>query len=91
MQTGFIGGRAGLNGLHVHAPLHGQAIGFGDLRRNGLPLNAQERAIDVELPRGAPRTIVLEMNEPAGTGDPIVLRQPLVRPLQVTLKDAVCG
>jgi hypothetical protein len=46
--------------------------------------------IDVELPRGTSRTIVLHLNEPAA-GPPIVLRQPLVRPLTVTLKDAVCS
>jgi hypothetical protein len=47
--------------------------------------------VDVELPRGTSRTIVLHLNEPAGTSPPIVLRQPLVRPLTVTLKDAVCS
>jgi hypothetical protein len=47
--------------------------------------------IDVELPRGTSRTIVLHLNEPATAGPPIVLRQPLVRPLTVTLKDAVCS
>ena len=46
--------------------------------------------VDVELPRGSTRTIVLHLSEPAGAGAPIVLRQPLVRPLAVTLKDAVC-
>jgi hypothetical protein len=47
-------------------------------------------AIDLELPRGTSRTIVLHLSEPAGTGTPIVLRQPLVRSLHVTLNDAVC-
>jgi hypothetical protein len=47
--------------------------------------------IDVELPRGTSRTIVLHLSEPAGLGTPIVLYQPLVRPLHVTLDDAVCG
>jgi hypothetical protein len=47
--------------------------------------------VDLELPRGTSRTIVLHLIEPAGTGAPIVLRQPLVRPLQVTIKDAVCS
>jgi hypothetical protein len=47
--------------------------------------------IDVELPRGTSRTIVLQLTEPAGTGTPLVLHQPLVRPLTVTLKDAVCS
>jgi hypothetical protein len=47
--------------------------------------------IDLELPRGTSRSIVLQLSEPAGNGPPIVLRQPLVRPLNVTLKDAVCS
>jgi Protein of unknown function (DUF4012) len=47
--------------------------------------------IDLELPRGTSRTIVLHLSEPAGTGPPIVLRQPLVRPLSVTLEGAVCS
>jgi hypothetical protein len=48
-------------------------------------------ALDVEVPRGTSRTIVLRLTEPAATGAPVVLRQPLVNPLEVTLKDAVCG
>ena len=47
--------------------------------------------IDLELPRGTSRTIVIHLSEPAAAGPPIVLRQPLVRPLSVTLKDAVCS
>ena len=47
--------------------------------------------VDVELPRGTSRTVVLHLSEPAATGAPIVLRQPLVRPLHVTLDDAVCS
>jgi hypothetical protein len=47
--------------------------------------------VDLELPRGTSRTIVLTLSEPAGTGAPIVLRQPLVRPLDVTVNDAVCN
>ena len=47
--------------------------------------------IDLELPRGTSRTIVLHLSEPTGTGAPIVLRQPLVRPLSVTLEDVVCS
>jgi hypothetical protein len=46
--------------------------------------------VDLELPRGTSRTIVLQLSEPAAGGTPIVLRQPLVRPLKVTLRDAVC-
>jgi Protein of unknown function (DUF4012) len=47
--------------------------------------------VDLELPRGTSRTIVLHLSEPAGAGTPIVLRQPLVRPLNVTLHDAGCS
>ena len=59
--------------------------------RIGAELGHPVYTIDVELPRGTSRSIVLQLTEPAGTGAPIVLRQPLVRPLHVTLKDAVCG
>lgn len=45
--------------------------------------------VDLELPRGATRTIVLHLREP-GAGRPLVLRQPLVRPLHVRLADAAC-
>jgi hypothetical protein len=48
-------------------------------------------SVDLELPRGTSRTIVLRLTEPAGTGAPIVLRQPLVRPLYVSLRDAICS
>jgi hypothetical protein len=47
--------------------------------------------IDVELPRGTSRTIVMHLSEPASPAAPIVLDQPLVRPLEVTLKNAVCN
>lgn len=47
--------------------------------------------IDLELPRGSTRTLVFHLTEPAGSGAPVVLRQPLVRPLAVSLDDAPCG
>ncbi|MHB8188203.1 MAG: DUF4012 domain-containing protein [Dermatophilaceae bacterium] len=47
--------------------------------------------VDLELPRGTSRTIVLHLSEPVGKGEPIVLRQPLVRPLHVKLDDASCS
>lgn len=46
--------------------------------------------IDAELPRGTSRTVVLHLREPAGVGSPIVLHQPLVRPLKVSLDNAKC-
>ena len=49
-------------------------------------------AVDVEIPRGTSRTVVLQLTEPAGSASaPIVLRQPLVRPLTVTLTQAPCA
>jgi hypothetical protein len=59
--------------------------------RVGMELGHPAYRIDLELPRGTSRTIVLNLSEPAGTGAPVVLRQPLVRPLHVSLDDAVCG
>lgn len=48
--------------------------------------------VDVELPRGRARTLVLKIGEPDGAGaQPIVLRQPLVRPLSVQLFDEPCA
>ncbi|MDT4914315.1 MAG: hypothetical protein QOC66_3443 [Pseudonocardiales bacterium] len=46
---------------------------------------------DIELPRGATRTIVFHLTEPEGKGSPQVLRQPLVRPMNVTIDDAKCN
>lgn len=46
--------------------------------------------VDLELPRGATRTIVLHLIEPASTDKPIVLQQPLVRPLRIVLDDRRC-
>ena len=47
--------------------------------------------VDVELPRGTSRTVLMHLTEPAGTGAPTVLRQPLVRPLHVSLLDTPCS
>jgi hypothetical protein len=58
--------------------------------RIGAELGHPVYTVDLELPRGTSRTIVLQLSEPASTGAPIVLRQPLVRPLHVTLEDAAC-
>lgn len=46
--------------------------------------------VDVELPRGQTRVVELHLSEPAGQGAPLVLRQPLVRPLSVNVRDARC-
>jgi hypothetical protein len=65
---------------------------------NGKPATAGSGAerghpvftVDVEMPRGKTRTVVLHITEPAAAGVPIVLRQPLVRPLAVKVEDAGC-
>ena len=46
--------------------------------------------VDLSLPRGSTQTVVLRLREPAGSGSPIVLAQPMVNPLAVTLDDAHC-
>lgn len=47
--------------------------------------------VDVEVPRGTTRTIVFHLAEPGTAGPPLVLNQPLVRPLHVSIADARCG
>jgi hypothetical protein len=56
----------------------------------GSDLGHPVYTVDLELPRGTTRTIVLHLREPAGSGRPLVLRQPLVRPLHVKIDDAHC-
>jgi hypothetical protein len=47
--------------------------------------------VDVELPRGSTRTVVLHLIEPPGDHlAPLVLNQPLIRPPAVRLDDARC-
>ena len=46
---------------------------------------------NVEVPRGRTQTLVLHLTEPAGTAAPTLLRQPLVRPLKVSVHDQRCG
>ena len=45
---------------------------------------------DVEVPRGTTRTLVLHLQEPTSQAAPVVLRQPLVRPLTVDVKPPTC-
>jgi hypothetical protein len=47
--------------------------------------------VDVELPRGQARTIRVTVDEPAADRPVTVLRQPLVRPMQVRLEGDRCG
>ncbi len=58
----------------------------------GRQLGHPHLSVDVELPRERTRTLVLRLSEPDGGGSaPIVLRQPLVRPLQLRVLDASCA
>jgi uncharacterized protein DUF4012 len=68
------------------AVVDGQPVGAVRDDQLGHPVFS----FDLELPRARTRTIVLHLREPAGVGSPIVLRQPLVRPLTVNLDDARC-
>lgn len=58
---------------------------------SGTELGHPVFTVDLELPRGTTRTIVFHLTEPAGSGSPVVLRQPLVRPLHVSLENAQCS
>lgn len=46
--------------------------------------------VDVEIPHGTTRTVVFNLTEPNTPGNPIILRQPLVRPLNLTVTDTAC-
>ncbi len=58
--------------------------------RLGFELGHPVYTVDVEIPRGATRTLVLHLVERGGAGVPTVLRQPGVQPLQVALEPAAC-
>lgn len=47
-------------------------------------------SVDVELPRGATTTVAFHLTEPPATGVPVVVRQPLIHPMTVTVQDAHC-
>ncbi|MFD9482980.1 DUF4012 domain-containing protein [Streptomyces sp. NPDC059991] len=65
--------------------------------RTALVASGTERGhsvytLDLELPAGARRTLVLHLWEPHADGRPVLLRQPLVTPLRATLKPgSACG
>jgi hypothetical protein len=46
--------------------------------------------LDLELPRGTTQTIALHLQEPAGTGSPLIWRQPGVTPLDVQVYNQNC-
>jgi hypothetical protein len=45
----------------------------------------------LKLPRGATRTVVLTLVEPAGTGTPQIVAQPMVSPMKVSIVDPRCS
>ena len=69
------------------------------VRRNGTPTTATVLTVDgqpvfrlqVPLPRGATQTIELHLQEPAGSGSPVIWRQPGVTPMSVTAYSQSCG
>ncbi|WP_433209648.1 DUF4012 domain-containing protein [Dactylosporangium sp. CS-047395] len=69
------------------ATIDGRRVMFTPGEERGHPAYL----IDVELPRGATRTITLHLREPYTRGDLHVLRQPLVRPLRFTSSAQECG
>ena len=70
----------------VDAGLNGKAKAVYPQRENGHPVFE----FDVELPRGVPQTLTLSLKEPAGIGEPWLIKQPLVRPLQMSILDQKC-
>jgi hypothetical protein len=68
------------------ATMNGKVKAVYPQRENGHPVYE----FDVELPRGVPQTLTLSLKEPAGTGDPWLIKQPLVRPLQMSILDQKC-
>jgi hypothetical protein len=69
------------------ATMNGKVKAVFPQRENGHPVYE----FDVELPRGVPQTLTLSLKEPAGIGDPWLIKQPLVRPLQMSILDQKCA
>lgn len=76
-----------------------RGAGFTSITVNGRPSTAGSYVsqghsvftISPELPRGTTTTIVLHLREPGVGATPIIMRQPLVRPLSVTVRNQKCG
>nr|BFE65773.1 hypothetical protein GCM10020063_102990 [Dactylosporangium thailandense] len=69
------------------ATVDGERVMFTPGQERGHPAYL----LDLELPRGATRTVTLRLREPYTEGDLLVLRQPLVRPPQFTSSSQECG
>ncbi|MDQ0762569.1 DUF4012 domain-containing protein [Streptomyces canus] len=80
----YAGAGAGLTG----ATVDGRTALLASGTERGHPVYT----LDLELPAGARRTLVLHLWEPHADGRPVLLRQPLVTPLRATLKPgSACG
>ncbi|MFI5687282.1 DUF4012 domain-containing protein [Streptomyces sp. NPDC051636] len=80
----YAGVGAGLTG----ATVDGRTALLASGTERGHPVYT----LDLELPAGARRTLVLHLWEPHADGRPVLLRQPLVTPLRATLKPgSACG
>jgi hypothetical protein len=67
--------------------VNGKQQGVATSDENGLPLIR----FDIELKIGTPERVVVTTSEPAASGSVTILRQPLVRPLDVTTSGSRCG
>ncbi|MFI5677348.1 DUF4012 domain-containing protein [Streptomyces cellulosae] len=71
----------------VGADLTGATVdGRTALLASGTERGHPVYTLDLELPAGARRTLVLHLWEPHADSTPVLLRQPLVTPLRATLK-----
>lgn len=66
----------------IKATLDGRPATLASGVERGHPVYTR----DVELPAGSSRTLVLHLLEPRSDRAPVVLRQPLVRPLHATVR-----
>ncbi|MET8948680.1 DUF4012 domain-containing protein, partial [Streptomyces sp. NPDC004542] len=79
---------AGAGADLVGATLDGRTALLAPGTERGHPVYT----LDLELPAGARRTLVLNLREPHADGRPVLLRQPLVTPLRATVKPgSACG
>jgi hypothetical protein len=70
----------------VSATLDGEPVPVAVRAERGHPV----LAVPVELGRQQVRELVLQLDEPAAAGVPVVLEQPLVRSQTTTVRDESC-
>jgi hypothetical protein len=69
-----------------YATLDGKRVAVSAGQERGHPTFL----VDAEIPHGQSRVVVFHLTEPAGTGAPIVLKQPAVNPISVTVTSQRC-